>query len=283
MFREHARLFSLLQFVSDVVLTCVAFVLAYWARTHLEIVTPDSLVYLLNPELHPLLAYWWVVGLSTAWWAASATSLGLYRLTIRRSGWERIWTILESSVLLGLFLGFLSFAMKLDLSRPLTALFVLAQAALLSLPRVVVTLKGRKLSHPAQSRRNILIVGGGDKAKEMGDLISRYSDWGLKILGYIERDREDYVSPGLKILGTIVDLPQIVEENVVDEIIFVGSKSSDLDSLDGILEICKEQGIRTRVAIDLFPAKVSNVSMKFSKTSRFLPSARPPTTPFRCS
>ena len=263
MFREHARLFSLLQFVSDVVLTCVAFVLAYWARTHLEIVTPDSLVYLLNPELHPLLAYWWVVGLSTAWWAASATSLGLYRLTIRRSGWERIWTILESSVLLGLFLGFLSFAMKLDLSRPLTALFVLAQAALLSLPRVVVTLKGRKLSHPAQSRRNILIVGGGDKAKEMGDLISRYSDWGLKILGYIERDREDYVSPGLKILGTIVDLPQIVEENVVDEIIFVGSKSSDLDSLDGILEICKEQGIRTRVAIDLFPAKVSNVSMEF--------------------
>ena len=30
-----------------------------------------------------------------------------------------------------------------------------------------------------------------------------------------------------------------------------------------ILEICKEQGIRTRVAIDLFPAKVSNVSMEF--------------------
>ena len=209
MFREHARLFTLLQFISDVVLTCLAFVIAYWARLHLEVLTPASLIYLLNPELHPLLAYWWVVGLSTAWWAATATSLGLYRLTIRRSDWERIWTILESSVLLGLFLGFLSFAMKLDLSRPLTAFFVLAQAALLSLPRVVVTLKGRKLSHPAQSRRSILIVGSGDKAKEMGDLISRYSDWGLKVLGYIERDREDYVSHGLKILGTIADLPQI--------------------------------------------------------------------------
>ncbi len=263
MFREHAKLFILLQFVFDLVLTCLAFVIAYWARTHLAVLTPASLAYLLNPELHPLLNYWWVVGLSTAWWAATATSLGLYRLTIRRSGWERIWTILESSVLLGLFLGFLSFAMKLDLSRPLTALFVLVQAILLSLPRAVVMLKGRKLSHPAHSRRSILIVGSGDKAKEMGELIARYSDWGLKILGFIERDHEDDVSPGLKILGTIADLPEIVEENVVDEIIFVGSKPSDLDSLDGILDICKEQGIRTRVAIDLFPAKVSDVSMEF--------------------
>ncbi len=263
MFREHARLVTLLQFLSDIVLTCLAFAVAYWARLHVEVVTPASIAYLLNPELHPLFAYWWVVALSTAWWAAIATSLGLYRLTIRRSDWERIWTILESSVLLGLFLGFLSFAMKLDLSRPLTALFVVAQAILLSVPRVFVTLKRRRQRYPAQSRRSILIIGSGDKAKEMGDLISRYSDWGLKILGYIERDREGYVSPGLKILGKVTDLPQIIEENVVDEIIFVGSKPSDLDSLDGILEICREQGICTRVAIDLFPAKVSRVSMEF--------------------
>ena len=207
MFRQHAKLFTLLQFASDLVLTCLAFVIAYWARTHLSILTPSSLVYLLNPELHPLLHYWWVVGLSTAWWAVTASSLGLYRLTIRRSGWERIWTILESSVLLGLFLGFLSFAMKLDLSRPLTALFVLVQAALLSLPRVVVTLKGQRRARPTPSRRSILIMGSGDKAREMGELISRYSDWGLNILGYIERDHQDYVSPGLKILGTIGDLP----------------------------------------------------------------------------
>ena len=53
MFREHARLFTLLQFVSDVFLTCVAFGIAYLARMHLLVVTPASLVHLLNPELHP--------------------------------------------------------------------------------------------------------------------------------------------------------------------------------------------------------------------------------------
>jgi exopolysaccharide biosynthesis polyprenyl glycosylphosphotransferase len=263
MFREHARLFTILQFVADVILTWVAFVFAYWLRIHIDVLTPEGLRYLLNPELHPLHEYALIVGISTLWWALAATSMGLYRLAIRRSDWEKIRIIVEGAVLLALFLGFLSFALKLDLSRPLTALFVIFQAALLSLARVAVTLRGWASSQPAQIRRNILIVGSGDKAREMGELVSRYSDWGLKILGFIERDKDDYVSPGLKILGTISDIPQIVEDNVVDEIIFVGSKPSDLDSVDGILEICKEQGIRTRVAVDLFPAKVSTLSMEF--------------------
>jgi len=263
MFREHARLSTVLQFVTDIALTCLAFVCAYWTRLHLKILVPGRLANLLNPELLPLLAYWWVVVLAVCWWTVAAFSLGLYRLSIRRSDWEKIRIILEAAVLLGLFLGFLSFAMKLDLSRPLTALFALFQACLLSLARVAMTLRGRRRAHPSRSRRNILIVGSGSKAREMGQLVSRYSEWGLRIIGYIARDGGDVVSPELEVLGTVRDIPQIVEDNVVDEIIFVGSKPSDLDSLDEILAVCKEQGIRTRVAVDLFPAKISNVSMEF--------------------
>jgi exopolysaccharide biosynthesis polyprenyl glycosylphosphotransferase len=263
MYRERARLFTILQFASDVVLTCLAFIFAYWTRTHLDQVAPDRLIKLLNPELHPLPYYWWLVGLAVIWWAVAASSLGLYRLSIRRSDWEKMRIIFESGVLLGLFLGFLSFSFKLDLSRPLTAFFILFQAGLLSLARVVVALQGRSQRHPSPGRRNILIVGSGDKAVEMGQLISRYSDWGLRILGYVVRDREDGISSDARVLGTISDIPQIVEENVVDEIIVVGSRPSELDSLDEILAICTEQGIRTRVAVDIFPAKVSNVSMEF--------------------
>jgi exopolysaccharide biosynthesis polyprenyl glycosylphosphotransferase len=263
MFRQHARLFTALQFISDILLTGFAFVLAYWARIHLEVITPRGLLHLLNPELYPLPAYLLVVGVATAWWAMVAFSIGLYRIATRRSGWEKIRIILESSILMGLFLGFLSYALKLELSRPLTALFVVFQAALISMARAAVAVQGRKLLMLSENRRNILIVGSGDKAQEMGELVARYSEWGLKILGYIEREHGDDVSPGLNILGTIADIPQIVEDNVVDDIIFVGSKPSDLDSLEGILEICKEQGIRTSVAVDLFPAKVSNVTMEF--------------------
>jgi exopolysaccharide biosynthesis polyprenyl glycosylphosphotransferase len=263
MYREHARLFAILQFLSDLLLTGAAFALAYWTRLHLDAVAPAGLVELLNPELHPLPDYGWIVGSATLWWAVAASSLGLYRFSIRRSDWEKLRIIVESAVLLGLFLGFLSFALQLNISRPLTALFVLYQAALLCLSRVVVTLYGRSRSLPSTSRRNILIVGSGQKAREMGGLISRYSEWGLRILGHIAENGEEARHSGITVLGAISDIPKIAEENVVDEIIFVGSRPSDLERLDEILAICKEQGIRTRVAVDLFPAKVSNVSMEF--------------------
>jgi exopolysaccharide biosynthesis polyprenyl glycosylphosphotransferase len=37
----------------------------------------------------------------------------------------------------------------------------------------------------------------------------------------------------------------------------------DHEHLDEVLEICREQGINTRVAADIFPAKISKVSMEF--------------------
>jgi len=279
MYREHARLFAILQFVADLALTGLAFVFAYWARTHLDGIAPDALVRMLNPELYPFSYYWPYVGLAVGWWAVVASSLGLYRLAIRRSDWERIRIIVESAVLMGLFVGFLSYSLKLDFSRPLTAFFVAAQTLFLSLARVAAALQGRR-RRAVSSRRNILIVGCGEKGQEMGRLISRYTDWGLNILGYIAREGCEAPAPGLKILGGVADLPQIVEENAVDEIIFVGSRPSDLESLDDILALCKEQGIRTRVAIDMFPAKVSNVSMEFLENVPLLTFSTTPDHPF---
>ncbi len=263
MFREHAKLFTAMQFASDLLLTAVAFPLAYFGRLHLEHLVPIDLDHILNPALHPLQKYFWVVSFGVCWWAMAAFSLGLYRLSIRRSDWEKIRIVFECSILLGLFLGFLSFALKLDISRPLIALFVLSQALLLSVARLAVTLRWRYFSHPASSQRNILVVGTGSKARDMGRLISRYSDWGLRILGYVESNSHPSSVNPTDTLGRISDIPQILEDNVVDEIIFVGSEPGDLQGLEEVLAVCKEQGVRTRVAADFFPAKVSKVSMEF--------------------
>jgi len=261
MFREHAKLFNRLQFVADVLITLAVFPLAYWSRIHLSMVLPVDLDQILNPALLPFHEYLWVVLLATACWSGAAYSLGLYRISIRRSGWEKVRIALESSIIIWFFLGFLSFALKLDLSRPLIALFVFYQAATITFVRGIIALRRRRLAASTRHCRNVLIIGTMPKARKMGRLISRYSDWGFRILGYV--DVNGY-TPGesTDILGKIADLPQIIENNIVDEIIFVGDRPS-LDLLDGILELCKEQGIRTRVAADFFPAKVTNLSMEF--------------------
>ncbi|MBM3791195.1 MAG: sugar transferase [Acidobacteria bacterium] len=263
MFREHARLFITLQISADLVLSALAFPLAYWSRLHLEPVLPQGWRYLLNPELHPMTHYLWLAGAAVAWWAVVAVSLGLYKVSMRRSDWTKIRIVLESGVLMGLFLGSLSFALKLDLSRPLIALFVSYQAALLLAARAVVRLQSMRSVRSPRNLRNILIVGSGVKALEMGDLLSRYAEWGFRILGYVDVNGTSRVDSQVGARGTIADIPRIIEEEVVDEIIFVGSKPVDLNQFDDVLAVCKEQGIRTRVALDIFPAKVSKVSMEF--------------------
>jgi exopolysaccharide biosynthesis polyprenyl glycosylphosphotransferase len=262
MFREHARLFTIMQFCADLALSCLAFPLAYWTRTQLDHFIPADWSQLLNPALHPLENYFLMAAAALAWWTLVALTLGLYRITIKRSDWAKVQMVLESSVLMGLFLGFLSFALKLDLSRPLIAFFVLYQAGLLLLARGIVRLYGNRAGS-STGRRNILILGTGAKAREMGNLISRYSEWGLGILGYVEPNGTSGGEAGGDILGTIADIPRIIEHNVVDEMIFVGNKPMDLTQLDEVLAVCNEQGIRTRVAVDVFPAKVSKVSMEF--------------------
>ena len=263
MFREHARLFTIIQFCADIALTILAFAVAYATRLHLDHVLPEPLERLLNPELLSPQSYAWLVSVGIVWWMIVAKTLGLYRITIRRSGWEKIGAVVAAAFLLGLFLGFLSFALKLVMSRPLIALFVLYQAAFLSGARAVVALHGHQRSHPSRDRRNILIVGTSRKAREMGELISRYSDWGLRILGYVDVDPAKDRGGTSDVLGSIGDIPTIIEDNVVDEIIFVGSEPRDLEGLDDVLAICKEQGVKTRVAADFFPVKVSHVSMEF--------------------
>ncbi len=262
MFRERARLFAILQFCTDVALSCAAFPLAYWSRLRLEHVLPPRLAQMLNPELYPIGDYYWLAGSALAWWAVSASALGLYRIGWRRCDWAKLRIVFESSVLMGLFLGFLSFALKLVMSRPLIALFVLYQCALLCAARAIVGLHARRAGSPADSR-NIVIVGTGPKARAMAQLIGRYAEWGLRVLGFVEPNgarREDACVPAM---GTTADLPAIIEQNAIDEMIFVGNSPSDLARIDEILNICREQGIRTRVALDVFPARVSKVSMEF--------------------
>ncbi len=264
MFRERAKLFNRLQLAADILLTWAVFPLAYATRLSLSEILPADLDAMLNPSLLPFSQYLWIVVLATGCWIAAACSLGLYKISIRRSDLEKVRIVLESSIILWLFLGFLSFALRLNLSRPLIVFFVFYQAVILTVTRLLLALQAkRKRASPSPKHsRNIVMIGMRSKSREMGDLISRYSDWGLRILGYIDLDEKPGTPPTPDVLGSIADLPQVIDNNIVDEIIYVPG-SPNLDGLDKILDLCNELGISVRVAMDFFPSKVAKVSMEF--------------------
>jgi exopolysaccharide biosynthesis polyprenyl glycosylphosphotransferase len=242
----------------------IAFRLAYATRLFLPAFLPENLDAMLNPSLLPLSQYLWIVGMASGCWIVAAFSLGLYKISIRRSDLEKIWIVLESAIIVWLFLGFLSFALRLNLSRPLIAVFVIYLWALLTATRLLLALqsKRKRAAISPNDCRNIVIIGPHSRSREMGGLISHYSDWGLRILGYIDLDVPPVISQPQDSLGSLADLDRIIDNNIIDEIIYVPDRPN-LDGFEKILEPCNELGIRVRVAADFFPAKVTKVSMEF--------------------
>jgi exopolysaccharide biosynthesis polyprenyl glycosylphosphotransferase len=113
-----------------------------------------------------------------------------------------------------------------------------------------------------------MVVGTGERAIRMAEAIERYADYGVRLTGFLdEQTGPDASSAGAEItLGSIykvrpiAELPSILRQHVVDEIIFaVGSER--LADLEEAFLLCDEEGVRTRVAVDFFPHVNSTVSL----------------------
>src|SRR5205823_13239384 len=73
----------------------------------------------------------------------------------------------------------------------------------------------------------------------------------------------------------IEDLPGILSEHVVDEVVFA-VESESLAALEEAFLLCDEEGVRTRVAVDFFPHVNSTVSLeRFGPTPLLTFSAAP--------
>jgi len=63
------------------------------------------------------------------------------------------------------------------------------------------------------------------------------------------------------VVRPIADLPAMLREHVIDEIIFA-VESDRLSELEEYFLLCDEEGVRTRVAVDFFPHVNSTVSLE---------------------
>lgn len=100
---------------------------------------------------------------------------------------------------------------------------------------------------------DVLIVGVTEIAKQFVESISQFSDWGLRIVGFLVRE----ISAGIHtfcsapILGTFQDLAGILHGYPVDEVIFA-LPTKDLEDVKEMMEICEIEGVKTRIISNFF-------------------------------
>src|SRR5208337_111962 len=125
----------------------------------------------------------------------------------------------------------------------------------------------------------VMVVGTGERALRVGRLLEESVVYGVRLRGFLNEQTGE--APAEIALGAvhpvrpIGELPSILRQHVVDEIIFcVGSES--LANLEEVFLLCDEEGVRTRVAVDFFPHVSSAVSLdRFGSTPLLTFSAAP--------
>jgi exopolysaccharide biosynthesis polyprenyl glycosylphosphotransferase len=167
---------------------------------------------------------------------------------------------------------------RLDLSRFFLLLFSAYAGVLLLLFRLTAGRVVGVIRREFSAAHYVMVVGTGERAVRMARGLEQSSDYGIRLRGFLSEHAgapaEIRLRVAYKVLP-IADLPSILRQHVVDEVIFaVGSES--LAELEEVFLMCDEEGVRTRVAVDFFPHVNSTVTLdRFGETPLLTFSAAP--------
>jgi len=241
MLREHASILKRSSICLDACLVASAFFISYFFVDRVRF-------------LYPLRDYLWFVPLFILTWIGllyhfeSYESMRLKRLS---SVIAPVW----KSAFGGFFIfGCFFFTTKsIYVSRTLVLFSFLFAATLLVVSKVILVFSLRASRRRGFNWRNILVIGTGERALRFVELVEAHPEWGMRITGFIERDskhRGQHIV-GYPIEGSFMDLPHILHNSVVDEVILNVPKSW-LVHVDDLIQLCQVEGVRVSIALDYF-------------------------------
>ena len=241
MFRRFRRFLTLLA-IGDVLLTLASLALAAFLRRALPWGKPLSPAYLLvAPVVYGVVALTWLVAFQMlnvydSQLATSARGL-LRRLTV---------AVPVCIFVLG---GFLYFTYR-EMPRLLVVYFAVLDWSLLALMRVVAVASLRRLQDTRRTAGRVLIVGAGETAVEVAEIIGRELAPAYQVVGFVADDATEQAGRW-PILGRIADTSDIAWQKGCDEII-VALPAERYEDIEHVVYELQAQPVHVHVVPDLF-------------------------------
>jgi exopolysaccharide biosynthesis polyprenyl glycosylphosphotransferase len=241
--------------ISDILLVSLAFALAYRTRAilhleHIFFLTPEQMALVLGSAL---LA--WV---AIAWWLEIYEKLdtGHPRVIIRDATRQCVYG--------ALCLVVMEYVVRLELSRFFVLMFAALAWVLLLIFRLTAGRLSGALRRGFTPAHYLMVVGTGDRARQLARALEESVEYGVRLRGFLSELPEtappEIVLEAKYPVYPIRELPALLREHVIDEIVFaVGSES--IAGLEEVFLLCDEEGVRTRVAVDFFPHVNSTISL----------------------
>jgi len=236
---------------SDLLMTVVAFLAAYWLRFAYEVRTVEP------GDILQLGDYLLLLAVILPLWALVFAAFGLYRLrrTAARAE-EYVQVTIAATLAMALFAAGAFLTRPTDFSRLMFGMFYLMN--------VVLVVTGRALIHSAIDRvrrsgrnlKRVLIAGTGDLAHAVIDKMQLHQEFGFRITGMLG-DEVDTSYRGVPVVGAISDACQFIRSFSVDQIYI----ALPLSAYEDILKLLNDVG-NEMVEIKVVPDLLQHITLR---------------------
>lgn len=216
----------------DMLVCVAAMAAAYYLRLH----APSNLLAPLRhaPELYvgaaPVVVLLWLLGFYL---------MNLYDIRRFQSPFAELLATFGGVTVATLLVAASSFLSHTDYSRAILILFWGAGLVLTVAERGAFALYRSNALRRGKGGSRTAIVGCGELGQVVAERIRRYHSLGYTQVGFVSTDDGPDSVGGFPVLGKLEELPEIIEEHSVDEVL-VAQRDLDVDRLMTVISRCRE-------------------------------------------
>ncbi len=256
--RHAGLLFTITLIVSDTLWISLAFYLAY----HLRVAIPWPTV----PEhIGPFRDYLGMLAIQVLSVWAVFLFYGLYRDQRARSGVDEAAAI-AGAVSIGTLLAvsFTSFLFKntlldLDYSRGMVIYAWLLIILLVSISRVAYRLLTAWLRDRGWAEVRVIVVGSGDVGQMILQKLLHSPGMGYCVVGVVNGHTSEQLR-GAPVLGTVDQLPELIAEHSIDEVV-IGEPDATHEEMLRLIALCERGQADIKIFPDVFQIIASEISI----------------------
>ncbi|MBN1430970.1 MAG: undecaprenyl-phosphate glucose phosphotransferase [Anaerolineae bacterium] len=141
---------------------------------------------------------------------------------------------------------------ELDFPRAMVLYAWLLGVILIALGRETHRIVWHQLRARGIGHDQVLIVGSGEAAEAIVRLIQLSPGLGYDLVGVVNTNGNEHRTAGVKVLGNVSDLADILEQEDVQEIIIALPEGTDRYDIARIVSMCQRGSISIKIYPDLF-------------------------------
>jgi len=278
MVKRFSLRFSLLLFLSDLVLVIVALLLATYLRINLPFGKPAPI----RQFILPLPVYF----MAPAIWMLTFTAANVYAPKQAARLIHELQTIVVASAAAWLGLVGALYLSYRVISRLQMIYFGVLALALIGAHRVAVRGFFKLSGGRSYDARRVLVVGTGQMGREVADMVRAYAWAGFYLVGFVSTDGADSPAdtdpavPAQQIVGRLEDVPRLVAEHDISEIIIALPAETPLDIRELVYNL-QQLPVNLRMVPDFFDLAFLQLQVEDFGGMPLLTLKEPALTPFQ--